>query len=175
MKYLSYLFLAALSLISCADNEDELFELVYEVDIIYEAGLSQFEAHFIDTYDIQTRISGLLAASGMTRDEVTRVLPKSAELINTRSDVSLDFIQNITLRVFEGALFIPDEKQNELEIFFRDPVPQDRATLINLIPSLPDVKEHLLEDTFNFTTRSELRAPPPNTIEARLRLRFSVQ
>ena len=175
MKFLSYLFLAALFLTSCNNNEDEIFELSYETDVIYEAGLSQFEAHFIDNFDIDTRIDALLAARGRTREDIEKILPKSAEIVNTRNDVSLDFIRNLVLRVFEGSPFDPNQKENETEIFFRDNVPQDRASFINLIPSLPDVKDQLLEEHFNFTIRTELRAPPPNTIEARLRLRFSVQ
>ncbi len=175
MKCLSYLLLAALFLTSCGNDENEIFELNYEVDVVYEAGINQFQVHHIDTWDIPTLIEARLAASGRTIEDIEKILPKSAEIINTRNNIGLDFIRNLTLRVFEGSLFDPDVKENITEIFFRDNVPQDRSSSINLIPSLPDVKEHLLEDSFNFTISSELYAPPPNTIEARLRLRFSVQ
>ena len=174
MKYLSLLLFAALCLTSCNDFEDEIFELDYTVDIAYEAGISQFQIHSIDTYDIQTMIQERLAATGRTAEEVQKILPKSAQLTNTRTGVSLDFIRNLTLEVFEGSVFT-DIKENEIEIFFRDNVPQDRSTQIDIIPSLPDVKEHLLQEKFNFTISTEFRVPPPNTVEARLRLRFSVQ
>lgn len=167
--------LAALFLTSCGNDENEIFELSYEVDVVYEAGISQFLVAKIDTWDIPTRIDGLLTASGRTREDVEKIVPKSAEIVNLRNDVGLDFIRNITLDIFEGSLFEPNTKENETEIFFRENIPQDRSSLINLIPSLPDVKAHMLEETFNFTISSELRAPPPNTIEAKLRLKFSVQ
>jgi len=69
----------------------------------------------------------------------------------------------------------PDFKENETEIFFRENIPIERSTFIQLLPSLPDVKDQLLEDRFNVSLRTELRAPPPNTIEARLILRFTAQ
>jgi hypothetical protein len=175
MKYLTFLLLAILSLTSCGDNENEIFEISYDANIFYEAGLSQFEVHFIDNFDIPTLINARLTASGRTREDINKILPKSAELVNIRNDIGLDFIRNLELDVFEGSVLAPNIKENQTEIFFRQDVPQDRSSFIDLIPSLPDVKDYLLEETFNFTIRTELRAPPPNTIEARLRLTFSVQ
>ncbi len=162
-------------LMSCNNNEDEIFEMTYDIVIPFEAGLSQFEAHFIDNFGINSRIDEFLAANNRTREDLTTILPKSAELSNINTDVSLDFIDNIVLTIFDGSELAPDIKENEKEIFFRVNVPQDRSLFIDLLPSLPDVKDHLFEDRFNFTVRVELRAPPPNTVEARLRLRFSAQ
>lgn len=175
MKYLCFLFGTILLLTSCRNNEDEVFEMRFELDVVYEAGLSQFEAHFIDSYNIATRIEDLLAASGRSREDITAILPKSAEIVNQQSDISLDFVRNIIVESFDGSILNPDIKENETEIFFRDPVPVERTTFIQLLPSLPDVKEQLLEDSFNISLRSELRAPPPSTIEARLILRFTAQ
>jgi len=175
MKYSSIFLFALFLLTSCGNNEDEIFEMSYDIIIPFEAGLTQFEAHFVDNFGINTRIDEFLAASGRSREDLTSILPKSAELANINTNVSLDFIDNIVLTIFDGTELMPDIKENEKEIFFRNNVPQDRSIFIDLLPSLPDVKDQLVEDRFNFTVRTVLRVPPPNTVEARLRLRFSAQ
>ena len=87
----------------------------------------------------------------------------------------MDFIQEISIRTFEGNSFDPNEFTNITEIFFRENVPQDRRTFINLLPALPDVKDSLLEEEFNLQVRTQLRVPPPSTVEATLRITFQVQ
>jgi len=175
MKYLGLLLISILLLGSCKDTPDELFEITAEIDVIFEAGINQFSTHFIDSYGIDSRINEILAANGRTLDEVTNIIPKSAEINNLQTNVSLDFIQNITLSVFDGDLTNPDLVENLTEIFFRDNVPQDRSTFIDLLPSLPDVKDQISKEKFNLRLRTQLRVPPPNTIEARLTVKFFAQ
>jgi len=111
----------------------------------------------------------------LTREEISSIVPKEAQLINRQSNDGLDFIQDITISVFEGDSFNPDEVTNLMEVFFRESVPQDQRSFIDLLPSLPDVKNNLFEEEFNMRVRTQLRVPPPSTIEARLRVTFLVQ
>jgi len=91
MKHLVFLFSFLILLTSCGNNEDEIFEMRFELDVVYEAGISQLEAHFIDSYDIETMIEAQLAASQRTREEIQAILPKSAEIVNRLTDQNLDF------------------------------------------------------------------------------------
>lgn len=159
---------------SCNDNE-QLFSMTYEFDIVLVAGLSQFEVHFIDSYGIPSRRDEFLAANGRTISDIASIVPKSAELVNRQSGVPLDFIRDITLLIFDGDQFNPNQTDNLTEIFFRESVPQDQRSFINLLPSVPDVKDRLLEDNFNVRFRWQPRFPPPNTVEARLKLVFAAQ
>ena len=68
--------------------------------------------------------------------------------------------------------FNPTDQENITEVFFRDNVPQDRRSFIDLLPALPEVQDRLFEEDFNLSIRTELRVPPPTTIEARLRVTF---
>jgi len=175
MKSLYLLIFSILLLSSCKKNEEQLFEMAYEFDVIFEAGLTQFQVHFIDTYALDTRLNELLAASGRSRSEISSIVPKSAEMINLQTSVALDFIQDISFRVFDGSQFTPEEMLNIQEVFFRDNLPQDQRTFIDLLPALPDVKDYLLEDKFNIGIRVQLRAPPPSTVDARVRIKFAAQ
>lgn len=159
---------------SCNDNE-ELFEMTYETDVAFSAGISQFEIHFQDMFGIETMSESLLAANNITREEISSIVAKEAQLINIQSNVSLDFIQEISIRTFEGSPFTPDDISNITEVFFRENVPQDQRTFINLLPALPDVKDNLFEEEFNLGVRTQLRVPPPSTVEAKLRVTFQVQ
>jgi len=161
--------------VGCKENEEQLFELAYEVDVIFEAGLTQFEVHFQDSYAIDTRIDELLTASGRSREDISSIVAMSGDIVNIQTSASMDFIQDISIRLFDGSQFDPDEILNIQEVFFRDNIPQDRRTFIDLLPALPDVKEKLLEDRYNVSVRVQLRVPPPSTIEAKLRLKFIAQ
>ena len=174
MNKILFLLLSLLVLVSC-NNEEELFEMTYETDVVFSAGISQFEIHFQDMFGINTMSEALLVANNRTTEEVMSIVPKEAQLINIQSSQSLDFIQDISIRIFDGDAFNPTDISNITEVFFRENVPQDQRTFINLLPSLPDVKDRLFEERFNISVRSQLRVPPPSTIEARLRVTFAVQ
>ncbi len=176
MKYIGFIILTFMALCSCKNEPDELFEISYDIDsTVFEAGLNQFQVHYLDSYEVNTRIDEYLAANGRTRDDISSIVPKSAEITNLLTNTSLDFLQRINLHVFDGSQFTPDVTENVTEIFFRDNVPQDRRTFIDLLPALPNVKDQMLKDKFNISLRVQLRVPPPNTVEARMKIRFSVQ
>lgn len=174
MNKVLFLLISLLVFTSCK-QEEELFEITYETEVVFSAGISQFEAHFQDMFGINTMSEALLVANNRTEEEIMAIVPKQAELINIQSSESLDFIRNISIRIFDGNAFDPTNVTNITEVFFRENIPQDRRSFINLLPSLADVKDRLFEDRFNISVRSELRVPPPNTIEARLRITFAVQ
>jgi len=169
-----FLFASIALLWSCNDRE-ELFEMEYTTDVAYSAGITQFQIHFQDMFGIDTMSDDLLAANNLTREEISSIVPKEARLVNIQSNDGLDFIQDITISVFEGDSFNPDEVSNLTEVFFRESVPQDQRSFIDLLPSLPDVKNNLFEEDFNMRVRTQLRVPPPSTIEARLTVTFLVQ
>ncbi len=174
MNKLLFLILSLSVLVSC-DTEEELFEIEYETDVVFSAGISQFEVHFQDMFGIQSMTDAFLVANNRTAEEVMSIVPKEARLINIQTNQSLDFLQDVSIRLFDGDSFNPTEISNITEIFFRDNIPQDQRTFINLLPALPDVKDRLFEDEINVSVRSQLRVPPPSTIEARLRLTFAVR
>jgi hypothetical protein len=166
--------LSLLVFASC-NTEEELFEIEYETDVVFSAGISQFEVHFQDIFGIQSMTEAFLVANNRTAEEVMSIVPKEARLINIQSSQSIDFLRDISIRLFDGNSFNPTEISNITEIFFRENIPQDQSTFINLLPALPDVKDRLFEDEINISVRSQLRVPPPSTIEARLRITFAVR
>ena len=174
MNKILFLFLSFLAFASC-NEEEELFEMTYETDVVFSAGISQFEIHFQDMFGLNTMSEAFLVANNRTAEEIMAIVPKEAELVNIQTNQALDFIQDISIRMFDGDSFNPTEISNITEIFFRESVPQDQRTFINLLPSLPDVKDRLLEEEFNIGVRTMLRVPPPSTVEARLRITFAVQ
>ena len=171
MKKVFFCFLVSISLLACNDQE-ELFDLTYEVDVVYTAGLPAFEVHFQDIFGLDTMIEEFLVANDRAQTEISSIVPKSAELVNVQSSEGLDFIRNISIRVFDGNQFNPNEQDNITEVFFRENVPQDRRSFIDLLPSLPEVQDRLFDEDFNLSIRTELRVPPPSTIEAKLRVTF---
>jgi len=169
MRRYILLFFLTIHLLGCNKDPDSLFDMPYELNFEVAAGLNTFEAHYFDISGIRTNAEDLLNANNVQDTDITAVQPKTARLLSTFADVDLDFIREISIRVFE------DDPDAFHEIFFRDNVPLNSEDFIDLIPALPDVKEFLLDDGYNISIRMEFRLPPPTFVTMRLDYDFFAQ
>ena len=169
MRRYILLFFLTIHLLGCNREPDSLFDMPYEFTIEIPAGLNTFETHYFDKSGIRTHAEDLLNANNVQDNDITAVQAKTCRLISTFADVDLDFIREISLRVYE------DDPSAYHEIFFRDNVPLDTEDFIDLIPALPNVKEFLLDDSYNVSIRMEFRLPPPTFVTMRLDYDFFAQ
>jgi len=49
-----FILFASFALLWSCDDREELFEMTYETDVAYSAGISQFQIHFQDMFGIDT-------------------------------------------------------------------------------------------------------------------------
>ncbi len=166
MKRYILLFFLTIQLLGCKKEPASLFDLPYELTFEIPAGLNTFETHYFDITGIRTNAEDLLSANNAEESDLLAVQAKTARLLSTFVDLDLDFIQEISVRVFE------DDPNAFHEVFFRDNVPFDSGDFIDLIPALPDVKEFLLDESYNLSIRMEFRQPPPTFVTVRLDFDF---
>ena len=169
MRVLLVFFLLVFSFSSCTDEAETLFEMDYRVDYNIAAGLNTFETHFFELFNIPTNATNLLQANNLTDGEIEAILPKSARLSSVFLSDDLDFIREISVRLING------DNQNQTEIFFRENIPLDTRDFVDLIPTLPNVKQLMLEDFHNLSIRMEFWEPTPTFVDVKLEFDFQVQ
>lgn len=137
MRLFSIVGLCLLTLLSCR-KEEEIpgFDLFYQRDFSMPAGMGIFDVHHFFIRNIPTQIEEQLTRNNLTQADITKVLTTKASLDGVFGDANFDFIEQVSVRVFDE-----DNPANFLEIAYRQPVPLQPGNTLPLIPSLADSKK----------------------------------
>ena len=156
--------LGLLVVVSCnKDNRTELFELNHFVDFDIPPGLNTFDTHFFVISPLTSVYDVKLAAVGLTDDQVVAIEAKDAYLSGIFGDVNLEFIQRISVYIFD-----PFNPADKIEFFYLDPTPFRSTTSWRLFPGIADISEWVDADFFGIEVRLELRDVSPTFIPMRL-------
>jgi len=145
-KLLIYIVVACcLVSISCHKNEGpgRGVDLPYRQTFEIPAGIGVFDVHHFYISGISTKYNATLGLANITDADVTKVTTLEGTIAGIFGDANLDFIDRISIRVFET------DPNNYLEIAYRDPSPVDPGNFIGLIPSLSNSKEFFSKDKFS--------------------------
>lgn len=174
-RVLAFLGLIGILLPSCGDNEPQLlFQIPFRnVDFEIPPTLSVIQVHYFNIDNVPTDGMALFDANNVAESEATAIFPSRARMQTIFTAEEYDFIEQMSVRICEAG----DLSENcGKEIFWRQPVPQNAADFVDLIPSELDVKEFLLLDEVNIQVKLErLRRNPPQFIETRLEMDFDVK
>jgi hypothetical protein len=151
------------------DNRVELFKMTQVMDFEIRAGLNTVETHFFIQPAANSSYDEQLEISGFDESLVASIEPKFAQFSTVFSDVDLDYIRTIEIRVVD-----PFDPEFQREVFYLDPVPPNTRTIIRPFPGLTNVKEIVAKPTFGIEVRILFRFPPRTTENMRLQLDFSV-
>jgi len=138
----------------------------YQRDFEIPAGLGVFDTHVFELNGIQSNKAAFLTANGVLEEDITEIIPQNAQLSVNFANVEFLFVREVIVEIFTR-----DEIRGR-EIFFREEIPQNTGIRINLIPSLPDVKDLILQDEFNIRIEMKLRDISPQFIETRFDFEF---
>lgn len=135
-----HLFISALCALLCLSCNKDIdlapgFDMLYRQDFIIPVGLSEFQVHHFQLQNISTRFQQYLDEHGKTNAEITGVLTSKAAISGLYGDSDLDFIDQVSIRVYDEA-----DPNDYVEIAYRYPVPLDPGNALPLIPSLADSK-----------------------------------
>jgi len=161
--------LISLSFSSCDKGNDPIFEMPLFFDINIPAGLNTFQSHFFIIEDVPTFSSTLLSANGESTDNIGSILAGAGFLETRFSGLDLDFIEDIGVHVLEPNDF---NQRHEAYYTLNDVVPFGSKTKIDMIPSIVDQKEWLLNETVDLEFRINLRGFLPQEIDGRVEMRF---
>ena len=164
MKKSLFLILLPILLYSCGDQLTG-FDITYRTDFEIPAGLNNFDTHVFE-FPFPSNKNAFLTANGVEEQDITRITPKEARLSINFSDEDFYFIQQIVIEIFT----ISDIKGKE--VFFREAIPLNTGTSITIIPSLPEVTDILLGETFFIRTEMRFRDISPTFVDSRLEMIF---
>jgi len=162
---IAFVFLMA----GCQKDEEILFELSYEAAIEVPPGLNPIETHFSRSAEIFTNLRNELNARGLSLSDIKAIQPIEASL---RPDIGvLDYRIFTEMNVF---LLPIDDPADRLELAFAlDPRLFDRS-VIQLIPGIADVTDHLYEGLIYLQLRFRIQQIPVSRTQHILRVRFRV-
>ena len=161
------LIMAILTSISCNKNDKFLLEMPYKQKFSVNAGLDSQKTWFFNIKDIRSSRKELFSVNGIEESEITKINPGKAKLINVFGGDDYGNIEKISVQIFT------DDRDKAKEIFYRDDVPPNTGSDLDLIATLVDLNDYL-EDTFNVFVKIKFRSPPPVSFENRIEFSFIV-
>jgi len=168
MKKIIPLLLLPFLLLNCNKDDVELFRMDYRENFEIQGGLSAFFQWQFEVNNINTRKSTYLTTHSVGEAEITSINPQSARLTSV-SGIDFRFIKCISIRIYE------DDPTQYREIFYRDNIPFNIGSTLDLLPTLINAKIELLEEEFNILVNMEYRDQTPQTIEVVMDLEFAAR
>lgn len=170
MRLFPALLLFAMTFLSCKDKEEiPGFDLFYQRDFSMPAGMGIFDVHHFYIRNIPTQMEEKLAQNNLTQADVSKVLTTKASLDGVFGDANFDFIEQVSVRVFDE-----DDPNKFLEIAYRQPVPLEPGNSLPLIPSLADSKKFFQASRVSLDVAVWVRKTSTQETQTRLSLQMRV-
>jgi hypothetical protein len=165
-----YFFLVGILFLSCKkDNRVELFTIPDHVDFTIAPGLNTFDTHFYSLSPKTSPFESLLANSGHTHAEVISIEAKEAYLSSIFHDVNLNFIDKISVWIFD-----PFNPNDRIEFFYLEQIPYKNKTSIQLFPGIADISDWVDREFYGIEVRLNFREVTPSSTDMRLEFSFRV-
>jgi len=138
-------------------------------DINIPAGLNTIESHFFIIEDVQTFASTLISSNSQATDNIGSILGGTGNLQTRFSGIDLDFIEDIGIHILDK-----DDHTQRHEAFYilNDIIPFGSKTRIDMLPSILDLKQWLLDETVDIELRVNFRGFLPQELDGRVEMRF---
>lgn len=165
MRKFFFIVILAISLNSCTDNAQSVFDINVETFFVIPAGLNSFDTHVFEIFNVPTFIQTVSSAS--TREAVTSVRASTGRLTGRFTNINFRNVERISIRAIS-----PLDLQNEKEVFWMDFIPVNHTGDLELFSSLPEVDDILLQDNIHLQVRINFKSFVPSDIETRVLLNF---
>ena len=167
--YTVFFLVLTICISACRKDNTPIFEMDVFFDINIPAGLNTVESHFFIIEDVPTFSSTLLTANSVTKDDIGSILGAVGTVETRFSGLDLGFIQDVGVHILDQD---DHTRRSEAFYIFNDFVPIGTKTEIEMIPSILDLQNLLLEETVDLEFRINLRNFLPQEIDGRIQMRF---
>lgn len=175
MQKILFTLLAICLLSACKKNDpDFLFTIpLQDNDFAIPPTASSFQVHYFNIDNVPTNGAELFSTNNISTSDANAILPQTGRMTVLVGNADYDFIEQMSVRICDAGDF---SENCGIEIFWRQPVPIGVGSILDLVPSDQDIKQYLLQDKVNIQVKLEqLRNNPPEFVETRLSLDFSVR
>lgn len=155
-----------LSIISCGKQDTADIILPIEVTFDVPVALNTVETHFFQIPNVPTFLDLSLDPQSLTFDDITSIKSRLCQIEDSNSSLNLDFINRIIVNVYED--------DDVTELFYFENIPFGNKQEIQLLASIPELKEALSKDFVNFEVGMRFRQFPPANFNCRANMEFSI-
>lgn len=169
MHRILFLFSLVLLFSNCGKDEPVLFTMPYQEVFEIPAGLNTIDNHHFVISSIVTNKTNLFDANNVTDEDVVTINPEACRLTSVLNG-EYGFLFNVSVRMYT------DDPDAYKEIFYRDNIPMNTGGQLDLIPTLVNVRDFLVEETVTVeVVLIRPRVPSPEFIETIVRMDFAVR
>lgn len=173
MKYSKYivavLCLTLVGTLGCGNDAVPEVEVFLTSRFDVPSNVLLFEQGTIVSIDVRTQIDAQLSARGLSRGDVTSILPGRAVLRSRFNNVNLGFLRNVSVR----AVSIADPTQ-VVEMFFLSEVRFDEGDTMELFSGSSELQQILLDDLFDIHLVVNYQNLPPGAVPLELDFSYLV-
>ncbi len=148
-----WLFLIAVLLVSACKSENEVPDRImpYVLDFEIPSGLNTFETHFFVFDNVRTQVEDFFPEDDLPLEEVSLIRPRRAELQLRDPNITFNDIRSVEIHIQSK-----EEDAREFEIFYTLNLRQRDRQVIELLPTLSNVKEVFVSDRMEVQVRVNL-------------------
>jgi hypothetical protein len=168
-----YLFLFLLSVIALSNwhcsNKLEGFDMVYRRKFPRDipSSVSTLLSHNFIIDNIPSNATDFYAGHSVTDADVIKIIPKTARISAIFNDADFIFVNRVYVYVYPVGE--PDKKT---EVFYREDIPLNTGSAINLTGGIADVKKIVAASEFTMEVRLDVRGQPSRNIETAIDFSF---
>ncbi len=154
-----YIFLFS----GCSKDEEPRFSMPVEITVFLDKGFSTIETYTIEIYSVPNQIHTRLAQNGMTADQVTSIVAGRGQIIPVTPNVQYRLLNNLVV----NASSVDDDNFNEM--YYNDFVEFDHEGNLELLSSISELKDIMLDGVFDLQVKYNLRQSLLTVTEHKLR------
>ena len=164
MSWKAVLFIS-LFYLSCTNERPVLFEINAESEFVISPGLDNLQTFTWTMNNIPTRIG--IISNARDEDLIEGIFANRAEVKAPFVNFDFTLINSVVINIWE-----PGKREDKKEVFFMDQFNNRNKERLQLFSSLSEVKDILLNDTFDAEIRIRFRAFTPTEIKSQLTMNF---
>ncbi len=164
MKKNILLLIGIVLILSGCRNKFDGFDMIYRKDFAkaIPAGASTFLSHYFIIEDIKPDFATFAKNNGKSITDVKKIIPKLMRINARFGDANFGFISRVFVVIYPHK-----EPSKKVEVFYRENIPVNTGTILDLNAGVADMKTLLSDDnnTYDMEVRLDFRSTPPLTIE----------
>lgn len=131
--------------------------MIYTDFFQIQSGANTIETHYFESGILNSNWSNFLG--DLQPSEIEKIIPSFARIYNN-DGVELDFISQVIVQIY------PDEDTSVTpwEMAFREDIPFNTGTELEIIPGLADFKDELSDGQFIYRIGLRYRQFPPTNV-----------
>lgn len=166
MRILFCILIGIAVCVSCNRLDDPDFTHDLNISFDVPVALNTQETHYFQVPNVPTFLDLSLDPFALDYDDVESITSQSCRIAATGGTLDLDFIHRIIVNAYT--------EDETTELFYLENIQFGNKTDIQLLASIPELKEVLAQEFVNLEVGMRFRQFPPANFTCQAQMKFSV-